>query len=231
MSLAGEGMIAIWNGVMPAYRDEIYEWHNREHMPERVGIAGFRRGRRYIALDADVEFFTLYETDTPLVHTGADYTARLNDPTPWTQRMIRGFVDTSRSLCRVAASHGPGQGGLLVTYRYDVMKGREEEQRCLLVHDVLARLAEAPGVVGVHLGVADVAASSIETAEKKEIAKPLVPNWVILVEGGSEEKTLLASCDSLLPVARLEAAGAAQPIRRGLYRLQYARVKTARTAG
>src|SRR5208337_898489 len=112
--------LPIWNGVTPDARDDIYEWHNREHMPERVGIAGFRRGRRYRAIEADVEFFTLYETDTPLVHTGSDYTARLNAPTPWTQRAISGFLDTSRSLCRVAASFGTGQGGLLVTYRYDV---------------------------------------------------------------------------------------------------------------
>lgn len=231
MSLIGEGMIAIWNGVTPNVRDEIYEWHNREHMPERVGIAGFRRGRRYIAVEADVEFFTLYETDTPLVHTGSDYTALLNDPTPWTQQLIRGFLDTSRGLCRVAASFGPGQGGLLVTYRYDVAPGREEEQRRLLAHDILPKLAEAPGVVGAHLGIADKAASSIETAEKKDIAKPLIPYWVILVEGGSEAAPLLASCDAALPMSRLIAAGAEDPIRRGLYQLQYTRNKTARAAG
>jgi hypothetical protein len=231
MSLAGEGMIAIWNGVTPEGRDDIYEWHNREHMPERVGIAGFRRGRRYRAIDADVEFFTLYETDTPLVHTSSDYMARLNDPTPWSQRAIRGFLDTSRSLCRVALSLGTGQGGLLVTYRYDVASGQEEAQRHLLVHDLLPKLAEAPGVVGVHLGIADKAASSIETVEKKDIAKPLVPNWVILVEGGAEAPALLAACDAGLPLARLEAAGAEPPIRRGLYQLQYTRNKTARSAG
>jgi hypothetical protein len=231
MSLAGEGLIAIWNGVAPEARDAIYEWHNREHMPERVGIAGFRRGRRYRAIEADVEFFTLYETDTPLVHTGSDYTARLNDPTPWTQRSVSGFLDTSRSLCRVAASFGTGQGGLLVTYRYDVSPGHEEAQRHLLAHDILPALADAPGVVGVHLGIADHAASAIETAEKKDIAKPLIPNWVILVEGGSEPAPLLAACDAALPEARLSASGAIAPIRRGLYQLQYTRLKTARSAG
>ena len=231
MSLAGEGMIAIWNGVAPDARDDIYEWHNREHMPERVGIAGFRRGRRYRAIEADVEFFTLYETDTPLVHTGSDYTARLNDPTPWTRRSIAGFLDTSRSLCRVAASFGTGQGGLLVTYRYDVAPGREDAQRRLLAQEILPALADAPGVVGVHLGMADHAASAIETAEKKDIAKPLIPNWVILVEGGAEATHLLAACDAALPEARLIAAGALTPIRRGLYQLQYTRLKTARSAG
>jgi hypothetical protein len=231
MSLAGEGLIAIWNGVTPEARDNIYEWHNREHMPERVAIAGFRRGRRYRAIEADVEFFTLYETDTPLVHTSSDYTARLNDPTPWTQRSIGGFLDTSRSLCRVAASFGSGQGGLLVTYRYDVAPEREAAHRHLLAQQILPVLAEAPGVVGVHLGIADRAASAVQTAEKKDLPPVLVPNWVILVEGGSEAPALLAACDTALPISRLTEAGAIAPVQRGLYQLQYTRLKTARSAG
>jgi hypothetical protein len=231
MSLAGEGLIAIWNGVAADARDDTYEWHNREHMPERVGIAGFRRGRRYRAIDADIEFFTLYETDTPLVHTGSDYTARLNSPTPWTRRAIRSALDTSRSLCRVAASFGVGQGGLLVTYRYDVEPEREAAHRDLLARVVLPLLADRPGVVGAHLGIADRAASAVETAEKKGLAKPLVPNWVILVEGGSEAAALLAACDTALAEERLVDAGAIAPVRRGLYQLQYTRLKTSRSAG
>jgi hypothetical protein len=49
MALAGEGAICIWNDILPEHRAEFYAWHNEEHMPERVGIPGFRRGRRYIA--------------------------------------------------------------------------------------------------------------------------------------------------------------------------------------
>jgi len=231
MSLAGEGLIAIWNNVTPEARDDIYEWHNREHMPERVGIAGFRRGRRYRAIEADVEFFTLYETDTAQVHTGGDYTARLNAPTPWTQRAVRGFLDTSRSLCQVAASFGTGQGGLLVTYRYDVAPEREAAHRDWLAQQVLPVLADMAGVVGVHLGIADRAASAVQTVEKKDLPPVLVPNWVILVEGGSEAPPLLAACDAALPEQRLIEAGAIAPIRRGLYQLQYTRLKTARSAG
>ena len=46
MSLAGMGVVAIWHDLAPEAKDEFYEWHNREHMPERVGIPGFRRGRQ-----------------------------------------------------------------------------------------------------------------------------------------------------------------------------------------
>jgi hypothetical protein len=60
MGLAGTGVVAIWHDLLPEAKDEFYEWHNREHMPERAGIPGFRRGRRYIALDSGPEYFNLY---------------------------------------------------------------------------------------------------------------------------------------------------------------------------
>src|SRR5947207_870295 len=181
MSLAGQGVVAIWNDILPEGRAEFFEWHNREHMPERVGIPGFRRGRRYIALSGAPEFFTLYETDSPEVLAGTDYPARLNNPTPWTQRAIKPFRNVVRSLCRVALSLGTGQGGTLVTLRYDVVAGRAEEQRRLLAHRILPELADRPGICGVHLCLADRGASLIETAEKKDQAKALVPDWVVLV--------------------------------------------------
>src|SRR5712675_2175888 len=95
MSLAGQGVVAIWNDITPEGRAEFFAWHNREHMPERVGIPGFRRGRRYIALAGAPEFFTLYETDSPEVLAGSDYLNRLNHPTPWTRRARRSSASCS----------------------------------------------------------------------------------------------------------------------------------------
>ena len=51
-------------------RIESYELHNREQMPERVGIPGFGRGRRYIAKHGTPEFFILYEADSAEVLSG-----------------------------------------------------------------------------------------------------------------------------------------------------------------
>ena len=105
MSLAGQAVVAIWNGIAPEGRAEFYEWHNREHMPERVGIPGFRRGRRYIAKYGTPEYFTLYEADSADVLVGQDYLNRLNNPTPWTQRVPPTFFrDTARGICRVKLS-------------------------------------------------------------------------------------------------------------------------------
>ena len=222
MSLAGKGVVAIWHGIRPEGRSDFYEWHNREHMPERVGIPGFLRGRRYIAEAGHPEFFTLYETATPEVLAGADYLARLNAPTDLTRRASQHFIDTSRSLCRVVLSLGSGAGGMVMSWRYDVAPGREDKQRNKLA-SALKSIAEAPGIVGAHLCIADHEASAIETEEKKGRPRNAVPGWVVLVEGGSEREALEAACLGMMEEAFFTDAGALAPVKRGLYRLQYTR--------
>ena len=64
----GRGAITIWQDVRPEARADFFAWHNQEHIPERVGIPGFLRGRRYGALEGAPEFFTLYETAGPELH-------------------------------------------------------------------------------------------------------------------------------------------------------------------
>jgi len=218
--LAGEAVVAIWNGIAPEGRAEFYAWHLREHMPERVGIPGFRRGRRYVAADAATapEFFTLYEADTIQVLQGADYAARLNAPTAWTRRAVAHFRDTARSLARVVASHGPGAGGALLTLRFDA-----EEAALGALAALLARAAEAPRVTGAHLCVTDEAASGVVTEEKRgrtDLAAP--PRRFALVEATDAE-----ALAPLLPDAGMAAAGARGPFLRGLYRLEHLRTKTA----
>src|SRR4051812_36093727 len=120
MSLAGLGAVTIWHDLTPEAHDDFYEWHNREHMPERVGIPGFRRGRRYVAIRGEPKFFNLYEADSAEVLAGQDYLNRLNAPTPWTRRVIPNFRNVARGVCRVAFTNGVGSGGVMLTLRFAV---------------------------------------------------------------------------------------------------------------
>ena len=43
------GAVAIWHDITPEGRANFYAWHGSEHMPERLGIPGFVRGRRFVA--------------------------------------------------------------------------------------------------------------------------------------------------------------------------------------
>ena len=216
----GRGAITIWQDVRPEARADFFAWHNQEHIPERVSIPGFLRGRRYGALEGAPEFFTLYETAGPAVHTGADYLARLNSPSDWTKRMAPMMVNNVRSLCRIQWSRGVVAGGLMATIRFDADAVARARLLALLAGDRLPALLARPGILGAHLCLADAVASSVRTEEKKSRpAAALVPGWVVLVEGGAGREALERAVRDLLDEAALTAAGA-QNEARGLYALQ-----------
>lgn len=220
MALTGQGAITIWQDARPEARADFYEWHNREHIAERVGIAGFLRARRFAALIGAPEFFTLYETADQQVHTSAGYLERLNNPTPQTRRVAPSMINNIRSLCRVAHSSGDADGGLLMTFRYDVASENEASHLQLLTQQILPTILKKPGIAATHLCVADKAASTVQTEEKKSRpVQALVPTWVILVEGAADRSSLSVACDDALGDALLAAAGA-RDIFRGLYQLQ-----------
>ncbi|MEI6301364.1 MAG: hypothetical protein WCR74_07960 [Betaproteobacteria bacterium] len=220
MSLLGNAAVTIWHDVPIAARADYFEWHNREHMAERVGIPGFLRGRRYVALHGAPEFCTLYEAQSLDVLTGPDYLARLENPSAMTRRVAPQLYGNVRSLCRVALTLGSGQGGMLMTWRYDVASEQGAAHRAL-VETALRALAARPGIVGAHLCLGDMEASAVQTAEKKSRPnKALTPNWVVLVEGGGERKALEDACAELLPAALLSGAGA-HDLATGLYQLQF----------
>ncbi len=229
--LAGEAFVAIWHDIAPEGCDEFYEWHHREHMPERLGIPGFRRGRRYLREAGEGQaYFNLYEVDRFELLVGQDYLGRLNAPTPWTRRAVRHFRDVTRGLCRVAGSEGIGQGGTMATLRLAPAAARDGELRAYLLRDASPRMLEAVGVLGVHLGVTDDGGSRIDTTEKQARgAATDIPPWVLLVEGISARH--VAAAIGPLADATLLARGAAAPALRGIYRLEATRLKTAWAAG
>jgi len=222
MSIFGHGVVAIWNGIAPEGREHFYEWHNREHMPERAGIPGFIRGRRYIAKYGHPEYFTLYEAESPEVLSGQDYFNRLNNPTQWTKSVVPAyFRDTSRGICGVKFSQSLGDGGYLITLQFGPKPGRGAELERNLRHRVLPPVIDIPGVVGVHLCVADQAASDVETAERKG-RKVGIPKWLVLIEAITAEAAD-AGCDAVL-AAGLTLGDEAETDR-ALYEMQFCRAK------
>jgi hypothetical protein len=230
MALGGEGAVCIWNDITGDGRDEFYAWHITEHMPERVGIPGFRRGRRYIAhtRETSPEFFTLYETDSPDVLVGQDYLNRLNNPTPWTRRVMPAFRKTLRALARVRASFGQGPGGILATLRFSVGPGGQEAMVRALATDILPKAALLPQITGAHLCLTDQAASAIATTESREPTdSQAAPSWVVLIEGCN-----LAPVERAVEATLHGPAFAADgPAAVGFYRLEHTRLNTATLAG
>ena len=220
--LSGEAVVAIWNDITAEGRSAFYDWHLHEHMPERTGIPGFTRGRRYVAAEpaTQPEFFTLYEAMTFGVLQGSDYLARLNAPTPWTRTATAGFRNTARALARVLGSFGRGGGGVALTVRFAA-----EHATAAALLDLVRTVANASRVTGAHLCAGDPEASSSGTAEsqgRSDLQAP--PAWFAMVEA-----TDAAALAPLLTDAALHEVGARRMVR-GCYRLEYTRGKTAFSA-
>jgi hypothetical protein len=221
MGLLGQAAVAIWHDIAPEGRDDFYAWHGQEHMPERLAIPGFLRGRRYIGVDARHEFFNLYEARSIDVLLGKAYADRVNHPTPWTIAAVRHFRSVSRSLCHVRATHGRAQGGLLATLRYDVPAANAQEHIDLLSRQFLPAIAALRGIAGAHLLVADAPGSGEPNAEAlaRGVAN-LVPRWVILLEGWGDEPPFMALAREQLEAQAMQAIGAVGAMDLDIYRHQ-----------
>ncbi len=90
-ALLGQAAVVIFNDVTPEGREAFYRWHDREHIPERLAIPGFRRGRRFGRRGHSPEWLTLYEADDLAVLTSRAYIDRLNAPTPATVSTVAHF--------------------------------------------------------------------------------------------------------------------------------------------
>jgi hypothetical protein len=111
--MLGKVAVAMWWDVADDVRAEWEEWHTVEHMPERLGIPGFLRGTRWT--DGQGAYFVLYEAATLETVTTGPYLARLNDPTPWSRRMMPHHRNMVRSLCAVRCSYGEGVPAAVAT--------------------------------------------------------------------------------------------------------------------
>ncbi|RST83904.1 hypothetical protein EJC49_21850 [Aquibium carbonis] len=158
--LLGRGVLVNWGGVVAEQEDDYNAWHSMEHMPERLSVPGFRRGRRAIGVDGtseDQKYFMMYEAETADVFVSPPYLARLNDPTPWTRRILSAYVAPSRTVCRVRQSIGRGVGGWNATVQFADPLGPI---------DWLPAIADIPGVLGAHILDGDTQLGQQPTAEK-----------------------------------------------------------------
>lgn len=180
-ALLGAGAVLVWNDVADEGREQFYDWHDKEHIPERLAIPGFRRGRRYARPGHSPEWLTVYEADDLDVVVSPEYLRRLNSPTPGTTRTLPYFRNTSRAVCRIVRSTGSSSGGHMLAMRLDVPAAQGEAMCRYVDANVFARALALTGVVACHLYAADQQASYLRTAESNTREFD-VPSWVLLAE-------------------------------------------------
>ena len=187
MGLLGAGAMVFWWEV-DGDPDDHDAWHSHEHLQERLCVPGFLRGRRGNGVSGAAGYFVMYEVDDLAILISKPYLDRLNNPTPWSQRIMSRFRYMNRTLCRVVASFGTGIGTELLTIQLAPAADQAETLRDWLVADALPGLVQQPGIVGTHLLEGDEAASRTETEEKRlRESEDEIADWVVLVEGYDTE--------------------------------------------
>lgn len=219
MALAGTGLVAIWNDILPDLREDFFEWHPREHMVERLGIPGFLRGRRYAAIDQGVEFLTLYEVTSTDVLVSDVYKERLTQPTPWSTKTLPGFFNNERGACQIEFSEGYAMGGFVLTLRFEAEEGREAALVETLNKEVMPGMINTPRVTGIHLVKNDVSLTAGNAGNQRGRVITL-PHLIVLIEGSTADGVRAAG-EKFLGNARLVELGAKAEIIRGLYQLEY----------
>jgi hypothetical protein len=192
--MLGKAAVAMWWDIAPEMQAEWEDWHTHEHMPERLSIPGFLRGSRWISGNS---YFVLYELDSPATLTGEAYRERLNNPTPWSRKMMPHHRNMVRSLCDVRASFGAGMPGFLATIRGPVPA------------DALSALPARKGLCSAHLLESRPTAGLPPTTEQKIRGGDAEAKSIALI-GGYEFEALAHAANQL---------GREAPV--GVYELSY----------
>ena len=173
------GILAVFNDCAPEGYDHFERWYIREHLQERVGVPGFRFGRRYqLVSGGNRQFFAFYEVESPAVLASPAYLERLNAPTPWTtQTMKVAFRNSVRTVCDLRFAAGDLIGSHAAVLRADGAMAPTPE-----VGDLVRKMAAEPGIARVQLWTASPTQTPSDTAEMKTRAKDQLAAGAFVVE-------------------------------------------------
>ena len=176
MPLLGKAAMLLSFDVVEDAIPEHDDWHTHEHLPERLSIPGFIRGTRWVSLDGKPRYFVMYEVDQLATLQSEAYFERLNNPSPWTSKMMPNYRGMIRGLCSVSSSLGAGLGQIGLLIRFKPQTGMESSLRAWLINDTLPRLPSRRGLGSAHPnpGRAQDHGNRSEHDDEPGVAQPVV---------------------------------------------------------
>jgi hypothetical protein len=217
MALLGEAAMLLSFDISPEAIVEHDDWHTHEHLPERLSIPGFLRGSRWVAVHGKPRYFVMYEVEGLDTLAGAAYLERLNNPTPWTKKMMLHYRDMIRGFCTVTISFGVGVGQSALLMRFKPDPERKAALRKWLIEEALPALPSKEGLASAHLFEAALTPQS--TNEQRIRGKDAPVDSALLVTGYSTER-VAALCQSELSEQQLARHGATE-VSGGVYAMAY----------
>jgi hypothetical protein len=220
MPLLGSAAVAMWWEISAELRAEFEDWHTHEHFPERLSIPGFLRGSRWADRAGGDGFFVMYELDAYATLTSPHYLARLNDPTPWSAKMMPHHRNMVRSLCHVEESFGGGVARSMATIRLSPLPAAANDLRVRL-RERLSALAHLPAITGAHLLRTDTPAHATTREQAIRGGADSFADWIVLISG-YDARAVAGLAHDRLSAASLAADGAEPGSVASFYDLCYA---------
>jgi len=202
--------------IAPEAIPEHDHWHTYEHIPERLSIPGFLRGSRWVAVRGQPRYMVLYEVEQLATLESEAYLQRLNNPTPWTMKMMPHYRGMSRGLCSVSGSFGLGMGHLAMLIRFKPEAPTAAPLRDWLVNEKLPQLPAKRGLGSVHL--LEGALAPAMTNEQRIRGADTPAAWAVLLTGYSEEA--LTAIEAEVGASELAQRGATSVVT-ALYQVDY----------
>jgi hypothetical protein len=203
------GILAVWNDRSDKVAADYERWYMTEHIPERLGVPGFRTALRYEAIDADRKYFTFYELDSPAVLTSEVYLERLANPTEQTRAIMPDFLGMIRSVFVEVSRDGRGVGGATVVIRY-------AQKTPDVVAPTIAGLVDPSEITGIRIWDAAPGNAPTDTAESRtRPGRDDIAGGAVVIETARTE-----AAQQLVAEFRSDSALAGASI--GCYRLLYA---------
>jgi hypothetical protein len=217
MPLFGKAAMLLSFDVVEDAIPEHDDWHTHEHLPERLSIPGFLRGTRWVSLDGRPRYFVMYEVDQLATLQSEAYFERLNNPSPWTSKMMPNYRGMTRGLCSVSSSLGAGLGQIGLLIRFKPQTGMESSLRPWLINDTLPQLTSRRGLGSAHLF--EGALTAHMTKEQQIRGADAGVDWALFVTGYGED-VLARLKQSELSRTQIEERGGTE-VSEATYRMQY----------
>lgn len=187
------GFLAIWSDVSAESETDYLHWLTREHTEERLRVPGFLAVRVFRARVTPVRrYFILYELASYDVVGSAAYLARLNDPTPWSRRIMPLLGNFARGGGGQLARVGRGAGAIVAPQLVPAESLQHAVARA-------SELASLDRIAAVRVLAVDRSSSDIRTDEKAMRSGDRSFDGLLLIEA-LEEGALGPALDVVSPI-------------------------------
>lgn len=161
--MSGQGFLAIWCEIGAGDLVDYHNWQTQEHIADRIYSQGFLGARLFTSVDDPCAHFFLYATENPSVLRSPSYMHILDNPSPWTRRLMPKFGPFDRAAGEKIVKIGRGYGSHVLASRVKT-DGRRLEAAS--AKQALQCFINLPETVGVRLLATDRSTTAIKSEEK-----------------------------------------------------------------